>query len=180
MGHHAADPRAVPVRLEARWISEAFYRMWTSGISLVTWFQLRDDPLDPRGHQATYESGLYFRCARSVTCDRPKPTLTAFRFPFVAFRTGGRVLVWGRTPGGKSGSVAVEQRSGSRWRRLASLRADRYGIFQRKLRPRGSGDLRARLSQRRREVPGLLAATARRTCPCVRSGRPASDHARRA
>jgi hypothetical protein len=138
------DPRAVPVRLEARWISEAFYRMWTSGVSLVTWFQLRDDPLDPRGHQATYESGLYFRCARSLTCDRPKPTLTAFRFPFVAFRTGGRVLVWGRTPGGARASLVVEQRSGNRWRRLASLRSDRYGIFQRKLRTSGTGDLRAR------------------------------------
>jgi len=141
------DPRAVPVLLQARWVSESLYRMWTNGISLVTWFQLRDEALKPAGHQATYESGLYFRCARGLTCDRPKPALTAFRFPFVAFRTGGRVLVWGRTPGGARGSVVVEQRSGGRWRRLASLRSDRYGIFQRKLRPRGSGDMRARLSR---------------------------------
>ncbi len=140
------DPRAVPVRLQARWVSESLYRMWTNGISLVTWFQLRDDPLNPSGHQATYESGLYFRCARGLTCDRPKPALTAFRFPFVAFRTGGRVLVWGRTPGGARGRVVVEQRSAASWRRLASLRTDRYGIFQRKLRPSGSGDMRARLS----------------------------------
>jgi hypothetical protein len=140
------DPRAVPLRLHARWVAESLYRMWTHGISLVTWFQLRDRSLDPRGHQATYESGLYFQCARGLTCDRPKPALTAFRFPFVAFRTGGRVLVWGRTPRGVRGRVVVQQRSGGGWRRLGSLTTDRYGIFQRRLRPRGTGDVRARLS----------------------------------
>ena len=140
------DPRAVPYRLHARWVAEALYRMWTHGVSLVTWFQLRDDKLDPRGHQATYESGLYFRCARGPSCDRPKRALTAFRFPFVAYRSGSRVLVWGRTLGGARATVAVEQRSGGRWRRVATLRTDRYGIFQRRLRPRGAGDMRARAS----------------------------------
>jgi hypothetical protein len=140
------DPRAVPVRLHARWVAESLYRMWAAGVSLVTWFQLRDDAkVNPAGHQATYESGLYFSCARGLTCDRPKPALTAFRFPFVAFRSGGRVLVWGRTPGGVRGNVVVEQKSGRSWRRLTSLRADRYGIFQRRVRPRGGGDMRARL-----------------------------------
>jgi hypothetical protein len=141
------DPRAVPLRLHARWVAEALYEMWSSGVSLVTWFQLRDDATNGRPHNQVYESGLYFRCAAGLQCDRAKLSLTAFRFPFVAYRSGRRVLVWGRTPGGLRGRVIVEQRAGRGWRRLATLSADGYGIFQRRVTPRGGGDVRARLAR---------------------------------
>ena len=75
-----ADPKGVPLALHARWVSEALYRMWNAGVSLVTWIQLRDDPLTTSYTQ----SGLYLR-AREVQRDRPKAALRAFRFPFVAF-----------------------------------------------------------------------------------------------
>jgi hypothetical protein len=127
-------------------VAEALYVMWSSGVSLVTWFQLRDDAAHGRPHNQVYESGLYFRCARGLQCDRPKPSLTAFRFPFVAYRSGRLVLVWGRTPGGQRGRVIVEQRAGRGWQRVATLSADRYGIFQRRVAPRGGGDMRARLA----------------------------------
>jgi hypothetical protein len=113
-------------------------------VSALVWFQLRDEPLWGREHHQAYESGLYFRCTRALSCDRPKPSLTAFRFPFVAYRTGARVLVWGRTPAGRRGTVVVEQRVGRTWRRLAALATDRYGIFTASLRPAGAGDERAR------------------------------------
>jgi hypothetical protein len=43
------DPDGLPLRLHARWTAEALYRIWRSGVSLVTWLQLRDQPwVSPR------------------------------------------------------------------------------------------------------------------------------------
>ena len=60
--------------------SEALYRMWRAGVSLASWFFLRDGG----GQDAKFQSGLYLRCADGIECDRPKLALQAFRFPFVA------------------------------------------------------------------------------------------------
>jgi hypothetical protein len=136
------DPLALPIRLQARWTAEALYRMWSAGVDLVTWNALRDGryPEDP------VQSGLWFRGA-TLVADRPKPTLAAFRFPFVAYRRRGGIFVWGRTPWGKAGPVRVEATGGEGWRLLTTLRGNRYGIFSRLVptssRPRF---LRARLS----------------------------------
>jgi hypothetical protein len=135
--------QGVPLSLHARWVAESLYRMWLDGVTLVTWFQLRDDA--SYVPSSKFQSGLYFRCAGGIACDKPKPALTAFRFPFVAFKVGGKVLVWGRTPAGKRGTVTIQQRSGGSWRRLARLRTDRYGIFTARLTRRGAGDLRSAL-----------------------------------
>ncbi|MDQ3874890.1 MAG: hypothetical protein M3322_04965 [Actinomycetota bacterium] len=133
------DPRAVPVRLQARWVSEAMHRMWGLGTSLVGWLQLRDAPYPERGVQA----GLWFRGGERLTCDRPKPTLASFRFPFVAYRRDGRIDVWGRTPPGTVRKVVVERATGRRWRPIARVRADRHGIFGARLRSRaGRGRFR--------------------------------------
>jgi hypothetical protein len=137
------DPQALPVLLQARWTSEALYRMWQDGITLVTWLQLRDDPYP----SSPVQSGLWYRGA-TLQADRPKPTLAAFRFPFVAYgQRDGKVLVWGRTPGGQPANVVVERQTSSGWRRLVSLRTNRYGIFTRRLstRPTTRGFLRARI-----------------------------------
>jgi hypothetical protein len=136
------DPKGVPARLHARWVAEALYRMWSSGISLVTWLQLRDEPMS----QGYAQSGLYYRAA-TLERDRPKPALQAFRFPFVALPEGRGVVAWGRTPNSKPGTLVVEQRVGARWARVAALRANRQGIFQTTLPGRMRGRvLRARLA----------------------------------
>ena len=103
-----ADPKGVPLQLHARWVSEALYRMWYSGVSLVTWYRLRDGPPD-----GPVQSGLWFRCTDGIACDASKPlSLKAFRFPFVAFRSGRRhVRVWGRTPGQRAAGKVVIERS---------------------------------------------------------------------
>jgi hypothetical protein len=136
------DPGAVPLTLHARWTAEALYRMWKAGVSLVTWYKLRDD--DARGHPnpEVFQCGLYFRCT-TLACDKPKPSVRAFRFPFVAFRSGRRVFVWGRTPHGKRARVNVQQRVGSRWKRLRTLKTDTYGIIERRIPTRRRGALRA-------------------------------------
>jgi hypothetical protein len=138
------DPIAVPYALHARWVAEALYRMWSAGVSLVTWFQLRDDPLSV----SQFQSGLYFD-SPSGLFDRPKLALRAFRFPFVALSSAGRVRVWGRTPAGLPGKVLVERQQGRAWKRVASLVSDRNGIFGTFLRGRIEGPLRARLANGR-------------------------------
>jgi hypothetical protein len=145
------DPKGVPAALEGRWVAEALYRMWTAGVSLVTWFTLRDQPV----RTSPYQSGLYFRGA-TMAGDRPKPALTAFRFPFVAFRHGRDVSVWGRTPSGRRGSVVVEQRGASGWRRLTTLAANAVGIFSAELPTRGRGPLRARIAGTGTSLPFSL------------------------
>jgi hypothetical protein len=135
------DPGGVPAALEGRWVSEALYRMWSAGVSLVTWFTLRDQPFAT----SPYQSGLYYRGA-TLARDRPKPAFTAFRFPFVAFPQSGRVAVWGRTPTSAAGKVLVEQYVHAGWRRLAVLQANGVGIFLARLHTTSRGPLRAVIS----------------------------------
>ena len=140
------DPKGVPLALQTRWTAEALYRMWAAGVSLVVWYRIRDEPL----HTSYYQSGLYF------VDNRPKRTLYAFRFPFVAFAESGKVFVWGRTPAGRPGAVAIEQSSSGRWRKLGTLRSDRYGIFSQLYAASGDGPLRARLGGGDVSVPFSL------------------------
>src|SRR5262249_56041801 len=72
------DPGGVPLALEGRWVADALHRMWTAGVSLVTWFSLRDQPL----RTSPYQSGLYF-LGSSFAPDRPKPAPPPFPFPFL-------------------------------------------------------------------------------------------------
>jgi hypothetical protein len=134
------DPQAVPRALHARWVAEALYRMWTAGVSLVTWFRLSDDAVDA----SPYQSGLYYHADNLATA-RPKLSLRAFRFPFIAFRERRGVLIWGRTPNSKPQRVVLEQRRSGRWRGLSVVKADRYGIFRATVRTSGAGPLRARV-----------------------------------
>ena len=139
------DPEAVPLKLHARWVSEALYRMWSTGITLATWFELRDDfaPDLPKTREIT--SGLYFRCRATLTCDKPKPALRAFRFPFVAFRNRRSIRVWGRTPASDGATVTVQQRRRSGWRPVATLHPDDNGIFAKRLRLTRGRLVRARV-----------------------------------
>ncbi|MGA8362945.1 MAG: hypothetical protein WB709_00315 [Solirubrobacteraceae bacterium] len=120
------DPQGVPVKIEQRWVAEAIYRAWVSGISVFTWYSLRDEPLAT----SPFQSGLYFECPAGIACDTLKPSGEAFRFPFVAYAQRGRkLLVWGRTPAGVPGTVQVQWQQGSRWRGLVKLSTDGDGIF---------------------------------------------------
>ena len=129
------DPNAVPIALQTRWVSEALYTMWKAGVSQVTWFLLKDEPVAT----SPYQSGLYFGTGRA------KPTLTAFRFPFVAIKHGSTVEVWGRTPGSKRGSVLIQQKNGASWTTLGRLSASSSGLYGATYPLRGSAPLRATL-----------------------------------
>jgi hypothetical protein len=135
------DPQGVPQSLHARWVSEALYRMWDAGVSLATWFFLRDGA----GQDARFQSGLYSRCADGVYCDRAKPSLVAFRFPFVAFRGAKGVRIWGRTPTGYEGGVVIERSRRGKWTRVRSVRTNSAGIFTKLLPKARRGRYRARI-----------------------------------
>jgi Cellulase (glycosyl hydrolase family 5) len=139
-----ADPAGVPVALHARWVSEALYRMWKAGVSLVTWYRLRDEPLV----STPYQCGLWFGGRADLMADRPKPSLQAFRFPFVAFGGKSGASVWGRLPHGTPGTVAIERRGSSGWTRFATVQTDEDGIFQRRFAGPTTGPMRARLLTR--------------------------------
>jgi hypothetical protein len=138
------DPKAVPVALEARWVSEALYRTWANGVSLFVWNDIRDQPFP----QSYAQWGLYYADPGGIASDLPKPALRAFRFPFVALtKPKNKVFLWGRTPTSTAGNVLIERKSGGKWKRVKTLTANRYGIFTARIsRPAKTTYLRARLS----------------------------------
>jgi hypothetical protein len=117
------DPGGVPMDLQTRWTAEALYRMWLSGVSLVTWWLIRDQPFPER-----WQSGLYYN-GGSFAADSLKPTLEAFRFPTVGFVEPGGIRVWCRTPAGAAGLVTFEQDSvDGAWVPLSTIATDGNGI----------------------------------------------------
>jgi hypothetical protein len=151
------DPEGVTLAELNRWVPEAMYTAWKAGVTEFTWWSLRDDDRS----DSQYQSGLYFRCTGGFGCDQAKPFAESFRFPFVAHlnparkRKRGRpkpprtATVWGRLPTSKAGTIYIDQRQGKRWKSLAKLRADRYGVFRSgSLKLRGRGALRARIAKK--------------------------------
>ena len=57
---------------------------------------------------------------------------TAFRFPFVAYRHGSTVSLWGRDATSDQELVTVQRRRGNKgaWRTVARVRSNGYGIFK--------------------------------------------------
>jgi hypothetical protein len=127
------DPGGLPMRIETRWVAEALHVAWSAGVENFFWYSLRDGPPPNAGqkYSETLESGLYFRGA-TLEQDQPKPFLSAFRFPFVAY-PGKKLEFWGRTPSGGGGKVKIELKQKGGWKRVATVRADKDGIFRGKL-----------------------------------------------
>ena len=124
------DPGGLSMPILARWTAEALHVAWRAGVSRVFWYSLRDQAPDPsRPFSETLESGLYFRGA-TLADDRPKRSLQAFRFPFVAYPRAGGIRFWGRTPSSRAGRIEIQLRRGGRWRTAALARAGRDGIFR--------------------------------------------------
>ena len=98
-------------------MAEVLYRMWNQGVSLVTWF-FRDQPWGVPG--LPFQSGLYFRSPDGYRRRIDRLALTAFRFPFVAFREPKRrtVMFWGRSPAGRT-DVVIEREDDGSWKTSA-------------------------------------------------------------
>ena len=120
-----AHPLTAPLPLQSRWVAEALYQSWKAGVSLFTWLLLWDQ-LYPT---ASLQGGLFYRNGEDFRYAQAKPTFSAFRFPFVAYKRDRRIFVWGRTPYGRPGPVAIQQRTAARWVWAGEFKANRYGIF---------------------------------------------------
>jgi hypothetical protein len=132
------DPKGVPYSYLERWVPEALYTMWKAGVSVVTWYTTQDNP-----QPNPYQSGFYtYAPDASGTL---KPYAQGFRFPFVAYptTTGAKLWVWGRTPTSRAGAVRIQQKVGSAWRTLATLRAKSGGLFSGTVPRKGNGSARA-------------------------------------
>ena len=121
------DPAAIPAALHKRWVAEGMYRMWTSGVTMVAWLQLADNKYtgacgDP------YQSGFYYFNS-NIAQAKVKPSIVAFRFPFVAIPERTSLRIWGRTRMSDPGKVTIQRRTSSGWRK-----SRRDGALERHLR----------------------------------------------
>jgi hypothetical protein len=107
--------------------------MWSQGVSAVIWYLMRDEAPKP-SYAATLQSGIYFR-GDTVADDTPKPSFTAFSFPFTAYIHKGKVQFWGLAPTPGPVTVQRQTKSGS-WVNFARLtaRSDRLFLANNKLR----------------------------------------------
>jgi hypothetical protein len=125
-----------PPNTAARYVAYSLYEMWKAATSVVIWFQV----IDSNSQDSFSGGGLYYASGR------PKPTLQAFAFPFVAGVNGGRGWAWGRVPSSGARSVVVERRTGARWIKVASARTGSDGVFTAAFSARGNAVYRARVS----------------------------------
>lgn len=121
-------PGTISTATQARWLEESFYVFWHEHVSTVLWYLVRDQ-IPP--YSANYFSGVYFRNGA------PKPSYTAYRFPFVVMHQGKEAEVWGIAPA--SGTLAIESHSGASWHTVARFPVKAGRVYARASRlPSGS------------------------------------------
>ena len=122
-----ADPKGVPARLNARWVSEALYRMWLNGVSLVTWIQLRDEPFTT---DTFCQCGLWLARHRRARNRQAEALITGVPFSFRGVHPHGRHdVVLG--PDARLEALGPGDRAelDSWWVRVSSVRSGANGIF---------------------------------------------------
>jgi hypothetical protein len=114
------DPNGLSLATQARWYEQDLHLFWQQGARVAIALQLRDAP-EGKSYALTYQSGAYFLDGSA------KPSAAAFRFPFVAHRTGPfKVAVWGIAPHG--GKVQVQALRDGGWKTLGSVTAKGPGV----------------------------------------------------
>ena len=109
------NPYAVSTATQAKWLEESFYEFWRQGVSTAIWYLVRDS--GGHNYKVDYFSGVYFRDGR------PKPSFTAFRFPFVVMNS----TAWAISP--QRGTLKVQRLVGSSWQTLFSHHIKADGVF---------------------------------------------------
>jgi hypothetical protein len=129
------NPVGAPLAQQARWIEQTFYLVWKAGGSAAINFHLTDSTARPDVH-AGFQAGVYFIDGRA------KPSLTAFRFPFVTERFNKtKVRAWGKSPA--AGKLKIQRKQGKRWKNVKKLKVGKGSVFVAKLNLRGKQTLRA-------------------------------------
>ncbi len=127
-----------PPRIAAARAMEALYRLWSAGVSCVTWSLLYDTSggMIPGG-------GLLYADGSA------KPTFDALRIPLFVGRRSGRTVFWGRTPSPRA-PVTIRTLRG---RLVRTAPTDRDGVFNFSM----HGKVRARLQASQGSVQSLSA-----------------------
>lgn len=123
------NPNGLSPALQAEYLEGAFYVFWKQGVSLIAWWNIRDDSYSP-GWVNTLASGIYYAGATPAQ-DTPKPSYTAYTFPFTAYRTNGVAQLWGMAP--TAGPVSIQVETGTTWSTAITLQAGASRIFDGKL-----------------------------------------------
>jgi hypothetical protein len=119
------NPSGLSPALQAEYLEGAFYVLWKQGVSLITWWNIRDDHYSP-GWVTTLASGIYYDGSTPAE-DTPKPSYTAYTFPFTAYATKGVAALWGMAP--TAGPVTIEVESNGSWTKAITLQAGTNRIF---------------------------------------------------
>jgi hypothetical protein len=121
----------------ALWQEETYYLLAHSGVTAVLWWQLADtSPFD----------GWPDASGEFLASGKPKPSATAFRFPFVTKRiTPGKVQIWGRAP--QAGQLTVQERYQGNWLPVARFQVSALEVFQGDLNLTGSALFRAKVGK---------------------------------
>jgi hypothetical protein len=139
------NPVGAPLGEQARWIEQSLYLFWKAGASAAINFQVGDTTARPDVH-AGLQAGVYFIDGQA------KPSLTAFRFPFVTERINKRKLIaWGKAPEG--GTLSIQRQQGAGWATIKTVQVGKGAVFLTKLRS----------SRKQRKKPYLRATPLRAT-----------------
>jgi hypothetical protein len=129
------DPTAVPMATFVRWTAETLYELWSEGVSVVTWYLIRDQPPIP-SYADSYQSGMYFLDGQAKIAQR------AFRFPLVVDRRGrGKPIVWTRVP--VAGTLRIEGLIGGRWEVVLETPVTQHEVLDLHLRASRTESFRA-------------------------------------
>jgi hypothetical protein len=148
--------KGAPDSLQAAWVSRALHRLWVAGVSVVDWQFLVDPyggvPLaSPDGSLSLYPrpAGLFAPGPGGDTAlALPKPFLRGFTLPFDPLRVNARLVrVWALVMHGRQSVLLQRQGRGGRWRTIARLNADPYGVLNQILRLAGRERLRLRVGR---------------------------------
>jgi hypothetical protein len=134
------NPQGASLATQARWIEQSMYLFWKAGADTAITFVIGDATARP-GVRAGFQGGVYFQDGR------PKPSLTAIKFPFVTQRLDKRHLeAWGKSP--EAGQLKIQRRQGNRWVNVRKLQVSKGGTFDTKLTSTGGrGQFRAIVGQ---------------------------------
>ena len=139
------DPDGVPERTQADWLQEGLNVLWRQGVSLITWFNIRDQDAS-QGFEFSNQSGVYLRDGT------PKLSLQAFEFPFVMDRRGGGTIAWGRAP--TAGTVQIQRMSGSGFVTVSTVGVRRLQVFSTTLKNAPAALAKAQLALKDAQAAG--------------------------
>jgi hypothetical protein len=121
------ERESLSLKGQAAAMAEAMYILWKAGGDNVIWLQIRDSKYVPPIHPLlSFQTGVYFFNGK------PKPSVQALQFPFVADKKKGssKVTIWGVAP--TSGKLVVQAKAKGKggFRKVANKQVKAGRVFK--------------------------------------------------